>query len=154
MDAQQDRSNHQVDRELHWRPRHGLACRVKSSTGSEPQLNVTCNPQEDPEDEVASQRPRGNGENLDRPLQRHIAARLRAVFPRGREGPVGKRTFRPPRGVRGHDLPQGAKGEVDIVTDTVPRLTGHNAMSLPEYLEAHPVSSSISAFPNQDIEGA
>ena len=31
-----------------------------------------------------------------------------------------------------------AKGEMDVVSDTVPRLTGHEAQSLPEYLEAHP----------------
>ena len=39
-----------------------------------------------------------------------------------------------------------AKGEVDIVTDTVPRLTGHNAMSLPEYLGAPPDSCPSPRF--------
>jgi NAD(P)H dehydrogenase (quinone) len=33
-----------------------------------------------------------------------------------------------------------ATGEMDVVSDTVPRLTGHAAMSLPEYLAAHPES--------------
>lgn len=31
-------------------------------------------------------------------------------------------------------------GELDVVSDTVPRLTGHPAQSLPEYLAAHPES--------------
>lgn len=31
-----------------------------------------------------------------------------------------------------------AQGELDVVSDTVPRLTGHPAQSLPEYLAAHP----------------
>ncbi|MDQ3916530.1 MAG: SDR family oxidoreductase [Actinomycetota bacterium] len=33
-----------------------------------------------------------------------------------------------------------ATGELDVVSDTVPRLTGHRAQSLPEYLDAHPES--------------
>jgi uncharacterized protein YbjT (DUF2867 family) len=33
-----------------------------------------------------------------------------------------------------------AAGEMDVVSDTVPRLTGHPAMSLPDYLSAHPES--------------
>jgi NAD(P)H dehydrogenase (quinone) len=33
-----------------------------------------------------------------------------------------------------------ANGELDVVSDTVPRLTGHPAMSLPQYLAAHPES--------------
>ncbi|HKH19154.1 MAG TPA: SDR family oxidoreductase [Solirubrobacteraceae bacterium] len=35
---------------------------------------------------------------------------------------------------------QIANGELDVVSDTVPRLTGHPAMSLREYLAAHPES--------------
>ncbi|MEX2551676.1 MAG: SDR family oxidoreductase [Actinomycetota bacterium] len=31
-----------------------------------------------------------------------------------------------------------AQGELDVVSDTVPRLTGHPAQSLPEFLGAHP----------------
>jgi NAD(P)H dehydrogenase (quinone) len=33
-----------------------------------------------------------------------------------------------------------ATGEMDVVSDTVPRLTGHPAMSLPDYLTSHPES--------------
>ncbi len=33
-----------------------------------------------------------------------------------------------------------AKGEMDIVRDTVPRLTGHEALSLPEFLDRYPES--------------
>ncbi|MDQ3956665.1 MAG: SDR family oxidoreductase [Actinomycetota bacterium] len=33
-----------------------------------------------------------------------------------------------------------ARGELDVVSDTVARLTGHPPMSLPEFLEAHPDS--------------
>lgn len=33
-----------------------------------------------------------------------------------------------------------AAGEMDVVSDTVPRLAGHPAMSLPDYLSAHPNS--------------
>lgn len=33
-----------------------------------------------------------------------------------------------------------ATGEMDVVSDTVPRLTGHAAQTLPEYLAAHPDS--------------
>jgi NAD(P)H dehydrogenase (quinone) len=33
-----------------------------------------------------------------------------------------------------------AEGELDVVTDAVPALTGHEAMSLPEFLEANPES--------------
>ena len=33
-----------------------------------------------------------------------------------------------------------AEGELDVVSDTVPRLAGHDAMSLPEYLAKHPES--------------
>jgi NAD(P)H dehydrogenase (quinone) len=33
-----------------------------------------------------------------------------------------------------------AAGEMDVVSDTVPRLTGHPAMSLPDFLRAHPES--------------
>jgi NAD(P)H dehydrogenase (quinone) len=33
-----------------------------------------------------------------------------------------------------------AEGEMDVVSDTVPRVTGHPAMSLPEYLAKHPES--------------
>ena len=33
-----------------------------------------------------------------------------------------------------------AKGEMDVVSDTVPLLTGHEAMSLPGYLKAYPES--------------
>lgn len=35
-----------------------------------------------------------------------------------------------------------AKGELDVVSDTVLRLTGHPSQSLPEYLAAHPESYS------------
>jgi NAD(P)H dehydrogenase (quinone) len=35
---------------------------------------------------------------------------------------------------------QIANGELDVVSDTAPRLTGHPAMSLSEYLAAHPES--------------
>jgi uncharacterized protein YbjT (DUF2867 family) len=35
---------------------------------------------------------------------------------------------------------QIARGELDVVTDTVPRLTGHPALSLRNYLAAHPES--------------
>ncbi len=33
-----------------------------------------------------------------------------------------------------------ATGELDVVSDTVPRLTGHEAQSLPGYLAEHPES--------------
>ncbi len=33
-----------------------------------------------------------------------------------------------------------ADGTLDVVTDTVVRLTGHEPMTLPEFLEAHPES--------------
>ncbi len=33
-----------------------------------------------------------------------------------------------------------AKGEMDIVTETVPRLTGHRGMTLPEFLDRYPES--------------
>jgi hypothetical protein len=33
---------------------------------------------------------------------------------------------------------QIAIGEMDVVTDAVPRLTGHQALSLPDYLARHP----------------
>lgn len=33
-----------------------------------------------------------------------------------------------------------AKGEMDVVTETVPRLTGHQAMTLPEFLDRYPES--------------
>ncbi len=33
-----------------------------------------------------------------------------------------------------------ARGELDVVADTVPRLTGHAAQTLPEFLVAHPES--------------
>jgi uncharacterized protein YbjT (DUF2867 family) len=33
-----------------------------------------------------------------------------------------------------------AEGELDVVTETVPRLTGHPAQTLPEFLAAHPDS--------------
>jgi len=33
-----------------------------------------------------------------------------------------------------------AAGELDVVTDTVARLTGHEPLTLPEFLEAHPES--------------
>ena len=33
-----------------------------------------------------------------------------------------------------------AEGELDVVTDTVARLTGHEPLTLPEFLEAHPES--------------
>lgn len=33
---------------------------------------------------------------------------------------------------------QIANGELDVVSDTVPRLTGHPALSLPDYLARHP----------------
>jgi uncharacterized protein YbjT (DUF2867 family) len=33
-----------------------------------------------------------------------------------------------------------ATGEMDVVSDAIPRLTGHPAQSLPEYLAAHPES--------------
>jgi len=35
---------------------------------------------------------------------------------------------------------QIANGELDLISDTVPRLTGHPAMSLAGYLAAHPES--------------
>jgi NAD(P)H dehydrogenase (quinone) len=40
-----------------------------------------------------------------------------------------------------------ATGEMDVVSDTIPRLTGHAAQSLPEFLAAHPDSY---AHINQD----
>ena len=33
-----------------------------------------------------------------------------------------------------------ATGEMDVLTDTVPRLTGHEAQTLEEFLERHPES--------------
>jgi len=33
-----------------------------------------------------------------------------------------------------------AGGELDVVSDTVPRLTGHAAQSLPGFLATHPES--------------
>ena len=33
-----------------------------------------------------------------------------------------------------------AAGELDVVADTVKRLTGHEPMTLPEFLERHPES--------------
>lgn len=33
-----------------------------------------------------------------------------------------------------------ARGEMDVVSDTVPRLAGHKALSLPEFLDKYPVS--------------
>jgi len=33
-----------------------------------------------------------------------------------------------------------ANGELDLISDTVPRLTGHPALSLAGYLAAHPES--------------
>ncbi len=35
-----------------------------------------------------------------------------------------------------------SKGEMDVVTETVPRLTGHRAMTLPEFLDRYPESYS------------
>jgi NAD(P)H dehydrogenase (quinone) len=34
----------------------------------------------------------------------------------------------------------GATGELDVVTDTVARLAGHEPLTLPGFLEAHPDS--------------
>jgi hypothetical protein len=47
---------------------------------------------------------------------------------------------RPGLGDRGldHLLRRDRAVELDVVSDTVPRLTGHPAQSLTEYLAAHP----------------
>ena len=39
-----------------------------------------------------------------------------------------------------HDSGYRITGEVAIVSDTVPRLTGHQTQSLPAYLDKHPES--------------